>query len=269
MNASECKIRGVWLPEDPPLFRQFAADPRQPTYSVGKRFNDHVLPKNTIPVSYWNTFPLYRFVNLWGGMMQMELEGCLWAIFDPDTYSAPLINADYYVSFTTTYAICKWSYRLRYFHISSHIGDEYLLNHPQFDRRNPSTETIDLFAAYDLTDEIRFYGGLGWVLNEDRSFRETRFLAEGGAELRIPRLGFNYCQSYICGRPFFAFHLRYKADFRKHIDATYALGYEFGKCSGSCKRWRAFLEYHDGYSVEGQFRKTATNYLSLRISYGY
>ena len=158
---------------------------------------------------------------------------------------------------------------MRLFHISSHIGDEYLLNHPHFNRRNPSAETLDFFVSNDLTDEIRLYGGLGWVLDEDESYRYKRFLAEGGCEIRAPGMGFCDRRHNICGRPFYAFHMRYKPDFKRHLDTTHALGYEFGKCCGARKRWRLFLEYHDGYSVEGQFAKEPTNYFSFRISYGY
>ncbi|MFQ5730090.1 MAG: DUF1207 domain-containing protein, partial [Waddliaceae bacterium] len=97
---------GIWLPEDPPLFRPLAADPRQTTYSVGRRYNDDALPKHAIPISYWNNFPLYRRLNMWpwGGMLQIDLDGALWAVFDPDTFSAPLINADYYVGVCANYA---------------------------------------------------------------------------------------------------------------------------------------------------------------------
>ena len=100
---------GIWFPEDPPLFRPFAADPRQTTFSVGRRFNDDALPKNVIPVSYWDSFPLYRRLKTWpwGGMLQVDIDGALWAVFDPDTFSAPLINADYYGGLSITYAWCQ------------------------------------------------------------------------------------------------------------------------------------------------------------------
>lgn len=270
-KAFDCGIRGMWMPPDPPLFRHFIADPRQLTYSVAWRFNDNALTKNSIPISFWDTFPIYRWLNIWlcGGMLQVELEGGLWAVFDPDTYSMPLINADYYVGIPLTYAFREWSFRLRYYHISSHIGDEYLLNHPDFDRKNPSAETLDFFVSNQLTPEIRLYGGLGWIVNMDKSFHTNRFLAACGLELRLYCLGFWSYRRDIFGHPFYGMHFRYSPEFRKHIDATYVLGYEFGKCCGDQKRLRAFIEYHDGYSVEGQFSKEANTYFSVRLSYGY
>jgi hypothetical protein len=158
---------------------------------------------------------------------------------------------------------------LRYYHISCHIGDEYLLNHCDFDRRNPSSETLDFFASYELTREIRLYGGLGWILNYDETYPVKRFIAECGLELRCRGLGFQSQYYLIEGHPILGMHFRYKPDFEKHIDATYVLGYEFGKLCGLCRRWRAFIEYHDGYSAEGQFSKEATTYFSVNLSYGY
>ena len=55
----------------------------------------------------------------------------------------------------------------------------------------------------------------------------------------------------------------------EHVDATYILGYEFGKLSGLYRRLRFYMEYHDGYSAEGQFCRHATEYFSVRLSYGF
>jgi hypothetical protein len=266
-----CKTTGTWMPERPPLFRPFIADPREPTYSIGWRFNDNALTKNVIDVSYWDTFPIYGWCNFWywGDKLQIDLEGCLWAVFDPCTFSSPLMNADYYVGIPITYAYGPWSSRLRIFHISSHIGDEFLLNNPGFDRRNPSAEYVDWFVAYQYSDDIRFYGGLGWVVQQDDSYQCGRFYAEGGVEARICSLGYYDRWNKIYGVPFLAIHLRHKQDFKRHVDATYALGYEFGRTVGLERRLRFYVEYHDGYSVEGQWSCKPTNYLSVRAQYGF
>lgn len=265
----ECCYNGVWLPEDPVLFRQFIADPRQITYSVGWRFNDQVLTKNVVDVSFGDYLPIYRWFDIFGGQMQIDIEGALWAVFNPCADSAPLLNADYYVGVPISWARDRLSFRLRFFHISSHLGDEFLLLHPGFDRRNPSAEYIDLFTSYYLTDELRLYGGLGYVVSQDSSFKCSKFYSEAGVELRLPRLGFvSYCDA-VYGLPFLAMDFRYRPDFKHHLDQTYCLGYEMGKLCGLCRTLRVFMEYHDGYSVEGQFCMLPTNYFSLRLTYGY
>jgi hypothetical protein len=270
-HAWDCGRCGTWLPEDPVLFRPFVADPRQLTYSVGWRFNDNAMTKNTIPVSFWDTIPFYRWFSVWPycGQLQIDLEGALWACFDPCTESAPLINADYYGGLSVTYAICYWSFRMRFFHISSHIGDEYLLNHPRFHRRNPSAETLDFYFSHDLTEDIRYYGGAAIVVHRDETYKCGRYGIEGGCEVRLRGFGFSRENSNVCGYPYYGMHFRYWNKMDKHVDQTYVLGYEFAKFYGLRRRLRFFIEYHDGYSVEGQFACKPTTYFSVRTSYGY
>ncbi len=266
-----CAVWGQWFPDNPVLFRQFMADPRALIFSAAWRFNDQALFKNTIPVSYYDTCVFYRWYNVWPwkGDLQIELEGCLWAVFNPLGESSPLINADYYVGIPITYGVGPWAFRLRGFHISSHIGDEFLLQHPFFCRRNPSAEYLDFFISYDYTDEIRFYSGLGYIVAQDDSFIQKRFYSAIGTELRLLELGFvDHCQR-VYGAPIFGMHFRQQGDFGNRVDSTYILGYEFGKLTGEYKKLRFFLEYHDGYSVEGQFSRLKTNYLAIKMTYGY
>ena len=271
--SNYCGEWGEWLPEEPPLFRPFMADPRQVTYSVGWRFNDNALHKYICPVSFGDTAALYRWHQLqigpYCGDLQIDIEGALWAVFDPTTESAPLINADYYVGIPVTYAFNRWQFRLRGYHISSHIGDEYLLGHLDFKRVNPSAEYLDFFISHDLTDEIRLYSGLGFIVHQDESFKNKRFYAATGFEVRLPRFGFYNPSQMLYGQPVFGFYLRTQQNFRRHVDTTYVLGYEFGKLAGLQKRLRAVLEYHDGYSFEGQFSHCATSFLQIRLTYGF
>jgi hypothetical protein len=272
-RAKACGKWGVWLPEECPLFLPFIADPRQVDYSIGWRVNDQVLASDIGAVSFGDTWPIYQWCGMWpgNGKMRLELEGCVWAVFAHRQASAPLINADYYAGLPLTYAFDCWSFRLRLYHISSHIGDEFLLNNlcRGFQRKNPSAESLDFFVSNELTPDIRVYGGVGVVLHQDDSFKGGRFYAEAGLELRPEAFRVYYPCSRIVAVPFYAMHFRYREDFKKHIDATYVLGYEWAKVYGLCRKFRVYLEYHDGYSVEGQFSRLATNYLSIRASYGF
>lgn len=270
-HAWDCGKCGTWLCEDPVLFRPFVADPRQLTYSAGWRFNDNAMTKNVIPVSFWDSIAFYRWFNVWPycGMLEISLDGALWACFDPCTESAPLLNADYYGGLSVTYAFNTWSFRMRFYHISSHIGDEFLLNHPRFDRRNPSAETLDFFFSNYLTEQLRYYAGASVVVESDTSFHCGKVGLEAGCEVRLPQYGVSRPCSNLWGYPYYGMHFRYWNNFDKHLDQTYVIGYEFAKCSGLRRKLRFFAEYHDGYSVEGQFANKATTYFSLNTSYGY
>lgn len=269
--AHRCGLRGIWLPEGPPAFRPFVADPRQITNSVGWRFNDRILGKNLVPVSYADTLPIYRWCDIWyfRGDLQLELEGCLWATFDPLHDSAPLIDADYYVGIPITYMWENWAVRLRGYHISTHIGDEFLLNHPNFHRKNPSIEVLDLSFSNQFTRDLRLYGVFGWICCQDDSFRVGRFYVEGGLELRFFQLGYrDYCNR-LYGAPYIGMHFRVREDFERHIDSTYVVGWEWGKYSGLRRKLRIYFMYHDGYALEGQFCEFPDRWLSINASYGF
>lgn len=267
----DCFTSGIFMPECPVLFKPLLADPRQVWYSVGWRFNDEVFVQNIIDVSFADTFPIYRWWNIFfcGDALQIELEGALWAVFDPLHYSSPLTNADYYGGVPITYAIGPWSFRLRFFHISSHIGDEFLLNHPGFNRLNPSAEYIDLFASYQFNPELRVYAGYGYIVQSDDSFPFKRNYLEWGLEAYFRRGQFYLPNHCLSGEPYFAMHFRARQDNDWHEDGTYVLGYEFSKHSGMCHKWRIFMQYHQGYSCEGQFSRLRTDYFSLRTSYWF
>lgn len=269
-EGTKCCRTGIWLPEDPVLFRPFVADPREIDYSAGWRFYDEAIAKNVIDVSFGDTIALYRWLDVWacGGQLQLELEGALWAVFAPLHDSSPLVNADYYVGVPITYAIGPWSFRLRGFHISSHIGDEFLIENPRFYRRNPSAEYIDFFVSH-FKNDIRLYGGLGVVVHMDQTFPIGRVYVEAGAELHMSELGFVDVCDQVYGQPYYGMHFHYQSRHRTHIDQTYVLGYEWGKLCGLQRILRAFIEYHSGYSYEGQFFNKPTKYFSVRVSYGF
>lgn len=266
-----CCRTGVIMPECPVLFKPFMADPRQVCYSVGWRFDDRVFTQHIIDVSYGDFFPIYRIWNMFlcGDALEFDLEGALWAIFEPLHYSAPLVNADYYVGLPITYAYGPWSFRFRFFHISSHIGDEFLLNHPRFRRLNPSAEYVDLAASYQLNCDLRVYFLVGRIVSRDRSFPFKRNYVEWGVENYFRHGSFYLEHDCLSIEPFFAMHFRCREDNHWREDSTYVLGYEFHKHSGLCRKMRLFLEYHQGYSLEGQFSRCKTTYLSIRATYGF
>ncbi|MDB2613610.1 DUF1207 domain-containing protein [Chlamydiales bacterium] len=270
-DLNPCCLRGVWLPEAPPLFLPLKADPRQLIASVGSRFHDDVFGTYVVDVSYFDTAPIYRWFNAFfsGDQLQLDLDGALWAIFQPMKPSSPLVNADYYGGISLNYSYKCWSFRLRGFHISSHIGDEFLIDHPDFDRKNPSAEYIDLIASYNVCDDLRFYAGAGYIPHSDPTFAVRSLYAQGGAELYLPWFRFISFCNMLEGRPFFAMNFALWENNEWDLDQTYVIGYEVGKLYGLERKLRLYAEYHDGFSCEGQFCKYRTSYVSLRVSYGF
>jgi hypothetical protein len=267
------RIGGIWMPQSTLLFAPLVADPRMVTYSAGLRYGDRLFCNHALfQATFGDDFPIYRWPNvcLFGvvGDVQLDIEGCVFSIFDWKSDRFDLINADYYVALPLTYAHEAMAYRLRFYHISSHVGDGWIFhcNHKwRYHRR--SQEALDLVASYQLTNEIRLYGGPGAVLHSDSMFTIAPWYIIYGFELRI--LGHRSTCHQLYGQPVLAAYITNTQDHHWNMDANYLLGYEWSKLQGVGRKLRIAVEYHDGYSQDGQWAKKRTNYTTFRFSYGF
>ncbi len=263
------KCHGMWLPQSTILFPSEVANPRQVSFSGGIRLHDSVCGQTCTPVSFGDQFPLYRWANydLWGtnGDLQLEIEGAVFAVFNQTEYSSPLMNADYYVAIPVSYAHDSFAHRLRLYHISSHLGDEYMKRKDHEKRLNKSYEAIDYSIAYDITKQIRVYATGGVIGHSDSEMHLKPLYTMCGMEVRVGRR--EWKQLY--GTPFLAMHFENWQDNDWKVDATFALGYEWGKINGMGKKIRLSCEYHNGFCDAGQFSRIRDDYLQFRISYGF
>jgi len=266
-------INGIWFPQTTELFQPLIAGPRQVGYSLGYRSGDQVCGNKCGAFSLGDDFPIYRWLDLfWDGDMQIGIEAGIWSVFNFHPHhdiagGTELVNTDFYVGIPLTYARGKWSFRYRIYHISGHLGDEFLINHPGFDRVNPSVEGTDLYVSYQATDAIRFYVGPGVYVHSDPSYKWKPMYIEYGTEARFLSHKF-YCQR-LYGTCFIALDWRNFQELDWNFDGTYIGGYEFSKLQGIGRKFRVYIGFHHGYSVEGQFAKERTHYMEYNFSYGY
>ena len=270
------QVAGIWFPQMTVLFPPLVADPRQPTYSVALREWDSVVGKTAVAVSLGDDFPIFRWheVFRWHGDMQIGIEAGVWAVFNFRNHAnneemCELVNTDYFLGIPLTYAVDRWSYRLRLYHISGHLGDEFLVNHPSFleQRRNPSFEATDFFGSYQVSSGIRVYGGAGVILHSDKSFRLKPLYIQYGAEFRAFGRKFYYHKLY--GTPFFAAHIENWQQHHWSFDSTAKLGYEWSKLQGIGRKVRIYIDYHQGFSYEGQFFNNRVHYGEVGFSWGF
>lgn len=268
------RVKGVWFPESTVLFTPLIANPRDPIYSIAYRWGDIVLAKQQVSVSLGDVFPIFRWFNVFNsqGDMQIDIAACMWAAFDmnpkvhPNGETAELITTDYLLSIPLTYAIDIWAFRFRIYHISSHLGDEFMVNNPHVPRVNPSFEAIETFASCQATDGLRIYFGPGFIINSDQSYPMKYFYIEYGFEFRAP--GFRHHYHHLYGAPFLAFDVQNWEVNHYRPSIVIQLGYEWSKLQGAGRKVRIFGEYHNGYS-EGQFFKENTRYWAIRATWGF
>lgn len=274
-----CCSDGIWFPQSTELFPTLVADPRQPMFSGSYRFDDRILGSRIGQAAYGDDFPIYRWLNicLFGvlGDLQVGTQAGVWAVFKfaddrikretGDTVA--LMNTDFWVGLPIAFASGCWAFRLRGYHESSHLGDEFLVATPGIIRVNPSREAIDFFVAYFLGDAIMLFGGVGNNIRSDPSFHIAPWYVEYGFELRI--LGRRMRQQCLYFQPFLATYFRNWQDWQWRFDATYRLGWEWSKLQGIGRKNRTYIEWHDGYSLDGQFSKFRTWFFAIATSWGF
>jgi hypothetical protein len=72
-------------------------------------------------------------------------------------------STDYRGGTQLTYGHDKHRVRFGYYHISSHLGDEFLIKHPGYNRLNFARDTIILGYSYYATPNFRLYGEIGYA----------------------------------------------------------------------------------------------------------
>jgi len=269
MPEKGCGVRGVWFPQNTVLFQPLVADPTQVMNAAALRFNDNVIGKHVGVAMFGGDFIFFRWFDVlrWHGDMDLAIQAGVFTVFDLDHPQACMVNSDFFVALMPTYAINKWSWRFRLWHLSSHIGDEFLLANPGFDRRNLSDNGIDVFASYQMNPAIRLYLGVGDIIWRDKEFYTQPFYFQWGAEIRV--FGFRDCYNRLYIQPFLAMNFRSWEEHGFDINQTYALGIEWSKLQYVGQKFRIFLELHNGYCVDGQFVRQRTNYVAIKSGFSF
>ncbi|MBP7073989.1 MAG: DUF1207 domain-containing protein [Rhabdochlamydiaceae bacterium] len=271
------RVSGVWFPQTTVLFQPLVADPREPVYSVNYRAGDRVMGRKAIAVSLGDDFPFFRWLNVngSGADVQIGISAGVWAVFNFSHVlhrgggDCELMNTDYLVGIPVSYACNKWSFRMRPYHISGHLGDEFIVDNPKFlkKRKNPSFEAIDWINSYQFSSGLRVYGGPGVVFHSDPSFRLKPLYVMWGTEIRLFGQKLYYHRLY--GTPFFAAHMENWEQHNWELDMSFKMGYELSKLQGVGRKMRLYVAYHEGFSYEGQFFNKRTQYGELGFSWGF
>jgi hypothetical protein len=271
------RMSGVWFPQTTVLFQPLIADPREPVYSVNYRMGDRVMGRKSIAVSLGDDFPIFRWLNVCnsGADLQIGITAGVWAVFNFSHVphrgggDCELMNTDYLVGIPLSYGCNKWTFRLRPYHISGHLGDEFLVDHPKFlkKRKNPSFEAIDWISSYQFSSGLRVYGGPGVVCHSDPSFKLKPLYVMWGAEVRL--FGSKHYYHRLYGTPFFAAHMENWQQHKWDLDMNFKLGYELSKLQGVGRKVRFYVAYHEGFSYEGQFFNKRAQYGEIGFSWGF
>jgi hypothetical protein len=267
------KANKNWDPfPDDDVFRPLLADPKQPQLyfryqNVRLRDVDETLNTASVAVGeYFGLLGLRQEKDCDGG--QLGITGAVFAQFDLGGDSYDLINADYNIGLPLSYRRGPLSFRFRVYHESSHIGDEFLLKHPTFNRLNFSYEEVEAILSYDvllrynLVRELRLYGGGAWMF--DREPRIHRARAQWGIELRgagrpaafwtkvMKKTTEDQKEDVVTGLPFIGLDVKQYEQHRWNLETSLIAGIEYSRPSRR-RRLRLYGTYYHGFNPHGQF----------------
>ena len=205
-----------------------------------------------------------------GDGLQLSLTAGVFAQFDLGTPSYDLLNADYIVGLPLTIRRGWFSTRLRIYHQSSHLGDEYLLREPptRQDREDLSFEALEWIVSAD-GGPLRLYGG-GEMLFRRVPEDLGRYVAHGGVEFRpMPRIlplgslgGFRFVAAADVKSS-------EEQDWDPAISAR--AGFEYDRAGGTdaiARRWGIFAEFYSGPSPYGQFFREQVRLMGIGVHFG-
>src|SRR5712664_4103216 len=198
-------LEGLLLPDND-VFRPILADQREPRFYADYR-RVHFRFSNADLLSEGNGQNISAAMVAFGGEfgiwglrqrrgcdgLQVGLFGVVFSQFNLSATSFDLLNSDYLVRPMLTYRTGPWSARFRFYHQSSHLGDEFLLNFGianGVQRQNLSIEVLDLLVSFE-DSWWRVFAGGGLILISDQAsdLKSTPGFVLWGFELRGPAWG--------------------------------------------------------------------------------
>lgn len=190
---------------------------------------------------------------------QVDIEGAAELRLDPEE-ERDLTSSDFRFGVPLTYAVGVFETKLAYYHLSSHLGDEFLLKNPGVERINYSRDAVVLGLAMYPTEDVRIYAEAGYA-----------FVRYGGAEPWEFQVGAEFspaCTPHLQGAPFAAVNLlmRDEVDFGGTFTAQAGWQWRGYKRSHLA---RAGVQYQAGKSPQLEFLNRNEEQLGVALWYDY
>jgi hypothetical protein len=168
-------------------------------------------------------------------------------------------SCDYRFGIPLTFGRGPLQTKMAYYHLSSHLGDEFLLRHPGTLRDNYVRDSLVLGESFYLTDALRFYGEAAWAFYTDGRARPWEF-----------QFGMEFSPAApvgIRGAPFFAInaHLRQELDYRGNL--VVQTGWQWRGTSGQLARLG--MQYYVGKSDQWEFANQYEEKIGLGLWYDF
>ncbi len=189
---------------------------------------------------------------------QVDLEGAAEPRLSFE-HESDLVSCDYRAGFPITYADGPHRYKLAYYHISSHLGDEWMLRFPGVRRINYSRDSVVCGYSYYWTPDLRLYAEMGYAFVCGDYTKPLEF-----------QFGAEYSPAMPTGKrpaPFWAIngHLREDVDYSGNL--TFETGVQWRGVTGHLLRLG--MIYFCGMSDQYEFFDDYENKIGAAVWYDF
>ena len=189
---------------------------------------------------------------------QLDIEGASLLRLDPED-QRDLVAADFRFGIPLTYGRGRWQTKFAYYHLSSHLGDEYMLKHPLDPRINYAGDSMVLGFSYYPVEYWRWYAEGAYAF-----FRDIKEPWEF-------QFGFDvspYWSRGLRGSPFFAMNglIRQEVNYGGHW--VVQGGWQWRGKPGS-GIFRMGVQYYNGMSELFEFHNRFENKVGIGLWYDF
>lgn len=243
-------------------FRPLLAAPREPSF-----FATYLYARAPRLASRLGTVGLGETLSLFrSGTWDLAIAGGVFAQFSMESPTNDLINTDFVVGVPLTYRRGAFATRIRLYHQSSHLGDEYLL-HTGEPRTDLTFESLELLVAHE-TGPWRAYAGGEYALTrspKDLGAGAVRAGLEYRATRRVVHVG-----RLAHGRVVAALDVAAVDVHGGRPAWSFVGGLEMGAAEAVARstwRWSLLVTAYSGPTPYGQFFKDPLSALGIGVSF--
>jgi hypothetical protein len=168
-------------------------------------------------------------------------------------------SADYRVGVPLVYGTEIWQFKTGYYHLSSHLGDEFIDRVPNAERINYVRDAIMLGVSFYPVPALRLYAEVDYA-----------FYMDGGAEPWEFLIGFEFAEpgpTGFAGTPFVAANGHLREEINYGGDFCFQAGWLWRGNSGSMLR--TGFHFLTGKSPQYQFYNTSEEQVGFGVWYDF